>query len=83
MATRCGLLSRHRPPSVAEVRWAHRPVEGQLPDNNAWLLGRISGWWAAAAGEVWCRLRTLSGGDGPRRCPYDPESVRLLPGAGI
>ncbi|BDM73604.1 hypothetical protein HEK616_70910 [Streptomyces nigrescens] len=82
MATRCGLLSRDCPPPEAEVRWVYQPVEVQYPDDT-WVLGRISGWWTDAAGEVWCRLRTLPGGDGPRWCHYDPESVRLLPSAGI
>ncbi|AJT65941.3 hypothetical protein T261_4287 [Streptomyces lydicus] len=57
-------------------------MEVQHPDGS-WELGRISGWWTDAAGEVWCRLRTVPGGTPPRWLRYDPESVRLLPSTGI
>ncbi|MEW9517677.1 hypothetical protein ACWCO0_10575 [Streptomyces tubercidicus] len=63
------------------MRWVYQPVEVQYPDGR-WTLGRISAWWTDAAGELWCRLRTL-----PGACPqwrrYDPESILLLPSAGI
>ncbi|MCX4639282.1 hypothetical protein QT196_19460 [Streptomyces sp. P9-2B-2] len=56
-------------------------MEVQYPDGG-WTLGRINAWWTDGAGELWCRLRTL-----PGACPqwrrYDPESILLLPSAGI
>ncbi|MER7151515.1 MULTISPECIES: hypothetical protein [Streptomyces] len=57
-------------------------MEVQYPDGT-WRLGRINAWWTDDAGELWCRLRTLPGGDGPRWHCYDPESIRLLPSTGI
>ncbi|ARF59584.1 hypothetical protein B1H19_20620 [Streptomyces gilvosporeus] len=64
------------------MQWVYQPVEVQYPDGS-WELGRISGWWTDEKGEVWCRLRTVPGGTPPRWQRYDPESVRLLPSAGI
>ncbi|WP_244943500.1 hypothetical protein [Streptomyces inhibens] len=57
-------------------------MEVQYPDGT-WELGRISAWWTDGEGEQWCRLRTLPGGVGPQWHRYDPESIRVLPTAGI
>ncbi|MGW5939986.1 hypothetical protein [Streptomyces kasugaensis] len=64
------------------MRWVYQPVEVQYPDGT-WEVGRISAWWTDDAGDLWCRLRTPSGGARPQWTRYDPEAVQLLPSTGI